>query len=241
MKILEKLAARTENAYDSSPALIAFLGDSVTHGCFDVFMNRHGNIDCIYAPLEGYAAQLQRRLNTLYPAAAASILNAGVSGDSAEGGLARLERDVISRKPDLVIVNFALNDSMSGIEKLPAYEKHMTSIMEKILASGAECILLTPNHMCAYVDPVLKDKVLVDIAEKASAVQNGGVLAAYVETAKAAAGRIGVPVADAHAVWDSLSAHGVDTTAMLSNHINHPTVAAHGIFVEAIMPKLLDM
>ena len=87
----------------------------------------------------------------LYPAAAVNVLNAGISGDNASGALARLERDVLSRKPDLVTVNLALNDAMNpDVEAgLAAYAAAMGEIMDRVLASGAECMLVTPNFMCA--------------------------------------------------------------------------------------------
>ena len=118
MRITQRIAERNKDYYGKKPVTIVCLGDSVTHGCFEVFMNRFGLIDTRYRPDRGYAAQLRRRLDALYPAAAVSVLNAGVSGGNAVHGLARLERDVLSHKPDLVIVNFALNDSCGGLEKL---------------------------------------------------------------------------------------------------------------------------
>lgn len=241
MKILEKLSARNQNAPQSPVVTIACLGDSVTHGCFEVFTNRHGCIDTYYRPTEGYVGQLQAALNEMYPAGAVSMINAGVSGGSAAGGLERLDRDVLAHHPDLVIVNFALNDSCGGMEKISEYAKNMQTIMERVLASGAECMLLTPNRMCAYIDPSIQGEVLVNAAKISTQTQNAGVLDAYVNAAREAAGRLGVPVADAYAVWNRLEAVGVDTTAMLSNKINHPTARMHGVFVQAILGQMLGV
>ena len=62
MEFLKKLSARNKDAWNTRPLLIAVLGDSVSHGCFDVFYNEQGRIDTLYDPESGYAAQLQRRL-----------------------------------------------------------------------------------------------------------------------------------------------------------------------------------
>ena len=83
MRILEKLAQRERDARACAPQLICCLGDSVTHGCFEVFFNEKGQIDTVYEPWNGYAALLERRLRALYPAAAVNVLNAGISGDNA--------------------------------------------------------------------------------------------------------------------------------------------------------------
>lgn len=242
MRILEKLAQRERDARACAPQLICCLGDSVTHGCFEVFFNEKGQIDTVYEPWNGYAALLERRLRALYPAAAVNVLNAGISGDNATGALARLERDVLSRKPDLVTVNLALNDAMNpDVEAgLAAYAAAMGEIMDRVLASGAECMLVTPNFMCAYVSHALQEEGLRAIARDAGRVQNEGILARYVAVARAEAERRRVPIADAFARWQALASAGVDTTKLLSNHINHPTREAHGMFVEAILAQLLQ-
>ena len=69
--------------------------------------------------------------------------------------------------------------------------------------------------------------------------QKAGDLDAYVDAARRIARRMGVPVADAHAVWNRLEASGVDTTALLSNDINHPPAEMHGLFVEKIIEQML--
>ena len=53
-------------------------------------------------------------MDVLYPAAAVTVLNAGVSGDTAPNGAKRLERDVLARRPDLVVIAFELSQPLSG-------------------------------------------------------------------------------------------------------------------------------
>lgn len=242
MKITEKFLSRNRDAFRNRPVTIACLGDSVTHGCFEIFPDGKGSIGVACRPDEAYPMKLYRKIAELYPFAAPAVINAGVSGDNAKGGLERLERDVLSFKPDLVIVDFGLNDSMNkDVEGgLAAYDKAMRGIFERVLASGAECILLTTNYMNRGVSPFLTEPLFIEVAEAAAAVQNGGILARYAETAKKAAQDLNIPVADAHAVWQRLDRSGVDTDALLSNHINHPTAQAHDIFVQALFEKIFE-
>ncbi len=241
MKIMNALSARTNNARDQRPVTIAFLGDSVTHGCFEVYINRQGNVDTRYRPEQAYSARLKRRLDLLYPAAAVSILNAGISGDNAPGGLKRLERDVLSFRPDLVVVGFALNDCMNGApDALLTYRSAMGEIMDKVLQSGAECMLLTPNFMNEYVAPETPEGILRDIARDTARAQNEGVLERYVCAAREQAAQRGVPVADAYARWQAMRQAGVDTTALLSNHINHPLPELHELFAEEILRTMME-
>lgn len=241
MKIMEKLAARCSDYYNHRPVTIACLGDSVTHGCFEIFLDANGGINTVCRADEAYPMMLYRTLKNFYPFAAPVIINAGVSGDKSYGGLERLERDVLSFKPDLVIVDFGLNDSMNkDVEGgLALYEKSMRTIFERTLASGAECILLTPNYMNKKVSPHLTEPLFIDIAKEAAVVQNTGILTRYVEAAKKIAGEMNVPVADAYAVWQKLEKSGVDTDQLLSNNINHPTREMHSVFAEEIMRALL--
>lgn len=240
MRWIDKLARRTAAKPDAECALIACLGDSVTHGCFEVFKNRFDQVDTVYRPEDGYPARLRRRLNLLFPAAAASVLNAGVSGDSAAGGLKRLERDVLVHAPDLVIVNFGLNDAMGGLGALDAYRKSMRALLQRIRDSGAEAMLLTPNRMCDYVSHTLMDPELRGIAAAAAEIQNGGVLDAFVEAVREEARALKTPIADAYGEWNRLKTAGVDTTALLANAINHPIPEMHELFVNRILEQALN-
>ena len=94
--------------------LVAFLGDSVTHGAFECLQgageNCNFDFDAVY---HAVLARELRRINNWLPV---SILNAGVAGDSAKCALSRIDRDVIARRPDLCVVNFALNDVNDPLE-----------------------------------------------------------------------------------------------------------------------------
>lgn len=242
MNVTRKMAGRCQNVREHRPAVIACLGDSVTHGCFELVRYPDGHWQSTCRPEEGYAARLQRRLRNFFPLAAPTVYNAGIGGDNAGGGLERLERDVLSIQPDLVIVNFALNDSCDGnVERgLAAYTEHMAGIFDRVLETGAECMLLTPNRMCAYVSEGIETEALKKTAEHCAHVQNEGILTRYVETARALAQARSMPVADAYARWQALEQGGVDTTALLSNRINHPVMDMHDVFVDAIIGKLFE-
>lgn len=242
MKIMEKLRARNQDYFHNRPVTIACLGDSVTHGCFEIFPDGKGGIGVACRAGEAYPMKLYKKLSCLFPFAAPVIVNAGVSGDKAYGGLERLERDVLSFRPDLVIVDFALNDSMNpDVEGgLQTYEASMRGIFEKVLASGAECLLLTPNYMNTKISAHLTEPLFIDIAKEASVVQNTGILTRYADTARRVAKEMNIPVADAYAVWQALEKNGADTDVYLSNNINHPTTEMHDIFVEEIMRALLQ-
>ena len=227
MKIIEKLSTKNENIYGAEPVTIAFLGDSVTHGCFECFTNEKGQIDTRFDAKSAYSTRLWEMLHTLFPSAQINVVNSGVSGDSARGGNGRFERDVKKYSPDLVVVSFGLNDAGGGDEKLPEYTENLARIFEKTNDIGAECIFLTENMMCEKVSCHLHDDKLRGYAERFSETQNSGMLKKYFDAAKDVAAAHGVRVCDIYSAWEKMSAAGVNTTELLSNRLNHPTAELH--------------
>ena len=68
------------------------------------------------------------------------MINAGVSGDTTAGGLARLDW-ALADKPDLVILALGANDALRGIDP-SAVRANLEHIIGKIQASGAKILLL---------------------------------------------------------------------------------------------------
>ena len=127
MKIFDKINAKIIDR-TAEPITIAFLGDSVTQGCFEYKI-----VDTAYDVKSAYSTRLREILNVLYPFIPFNIINAGLSGDVASGGVNRLFRDVISKSPDLVIVSYGLNDCTVGEDGLSKYEKALDFIFRNYL------------------------------------------------------------------------------------------------------------
>lgn len=60
------------------------------------------------------------------------------------------------------------------------------------------------------------------------------------QAGKAVAADCGVKVCDCHARWQKLRAAGVDTTALLSNRINHPTREMHDLFAVSLLETIFE-
>jgi acyl-CoA thioesterase-1 len=69
------------------------------------------------------------------------VINAGKNGDTSKDGLIRLQQDVLSHKPRIVIVEFGGNDFL---QKIPVEQTlaNIETITEQIQQSGAAVILL---------------------------------------------------------------------------------------------------
>ncbi len=82
----------------------------------------------------------------------AEVVNAGVSGDTTAGGLARLDW-ILAQVPDVVVVELGANDGLRGLP-VAASEANLRRIVEGARAAGARVLLLAmrlpPNYGAAY-------------------------------------------------------------------------------------------
>lgn len=239
MSFLQKLAARNADCCGVRPLTLVALGDSVTHGCFDTFAREDGRWDCVYDDQAVYHARLRRRLSVLFPTAALSVVNAGVSGDSSGGGLARLERDVLSYSPDLVTVCFGLNDAMQGEAGLEDYRRNLTRIAAALTERGVPAVFITPNMFATETDPLLSDPAMRETAARAAALQNGGVMDRYMEALRQVCRQAEVPVCDFYRVWKTVETAGGDVTRLLANRINHPVRELHDLLAGMLAEGIL--
>jgi acyl-CoA thioesterase I len=239
LSILERLSTKNSSFSTKAPVTAVFLGDSVTHGCFETYVNHRGEFDTIYDFDAVYHARLKNKLQGIFRAAPLNVINAGVSGGSAPQGNDRLERDVIPFSPDLTIVCFGLNDVNGGEKGLKHYTDALDSIFQKLLKRGSEVIFMTPNMMNTYVSALVKEKALVEVAEKTAVLQNDGMMDLYMDSAKRVCQQRGITVCDCYLKWKKLHTAGIDVTNLLSNGINHPTREMHDMFASSLLDRIL--
>ncbi|MGB7570946.1 MAG: GDSL-type esterase/lipase family protein, partial [Methanothrix sp.] len=80
-------------------AIVAY-GDSITAG---------------FAVRRGFPSFWKQMLVERYPEAGVEMINSGISGDTTMDGLSRLDWAVLSYEPDLVTINFGINDCVMGL------------------------------------------------------------------------------------------------------------------------------
>jgi len=93
------------------------------------------------------------------------VINAGVSGDTTAGGLARLDW-ALGDKPDLVILALGANDALRGIDPSTVRD-NLNKIIEKIQDRGAKVLLIgmlaPPNWGEEYKHSF--DRIFPELAE----------------------------------------------------------------------------
>jgi lysophospholipase L1-like esterase len=80
-----------------------------------------------------YPSQLSRQVGK-------PVINAGRSGDTTVSALARLDRDVLSRSPRIVLITLGGNDLMRGMDRQQAFG-NLKAIVTTIQARGALVII----------------------------------------------------------------------------------------------------
>jgi acyl-CoA thioesterase-1 len=121
---------------DGAPTVV-FLGDSLAAGLH-------------LARDEAFPAVLQRRLAE--SGHAFHLINAGVSGSTTAGGVARVDW-VLQQKPDVVVIELGANDGFRGIP-LATIEENLRKIIASVRGAGARPLLLgirlPPNYGAEY-------------------------------------------------------------------------------------------
>lgn len=216
---------------------IAFLGDSVTAGCFEIYVNHEGRVDSIRDIEHTYTTVLTNRLAAVHPERNIESKNFGVSGHSSQDGMIRIN-DVMAWEPDIVIVCYGLNDVCNRSKE--AYAANMRKIFGKIVSGGAIGVFMTPNMMNTYVHKNTLPNY-IGMAHNTAERQNSGAFGQYLDMAKEAAAQSGLKVCDAYEYWKKLEFYGIDTTLLLCNYINHPTRKMHLLFADLLYDCLKDI
>ena len=112
---------------------IVFLGDSIT------------------AQYQ-YSSYIELYLTTRMPGASFTFLNAGIGGDTANGGARRFQSHILDEKPTAVTINFGMNDGGYGAFNPGANKTFVAKtneMLEMAKKAGVRVALLSPNA----VDP----------------------------------------------------------------------------------------
>ncbi|MFN7561750.1 MAG: GDSL-type esterase/lipase family protein [Prosthecobacter sp.] len=184
------------------PVRIVCIGDSIT----GVYYHSGG--------MRAYPEMLQIALQKLRPKAKVTVRNAGISGDTSKGGLARLERDVLAHKPHLVTIMFGMND----LVRVPVADfiANMRQIIQRCLDAGAEVVLCTQNSI---VDS--PQRPVARLAEYSQAIR---------DLAKAES----LGVADCFAAFEAVRAKDALEWNLLLSDAIHPNMDGHKLFAETI-------
>jgi acyl-CoA thioesterase-1 len=130
----------SQSSFADEPPVLLILGDSLSAG-YGMDSDR------------SWVHLLELRLNDT--GHTYRILNSSISGDTTQGGLARLPRLLDRYQPRIVIIELGANDGLRGIN--PGITRaNMASMVQSSQQSGAKVLLagikLPPNYGADYIE-----------------------------------------------------------------------------------------
>ena len=138
-------------AYKPMALTVVYMGDSITEGQYVQPELRWTDI---------VSSSLNRKF--LPSPINLMLLNQGVSGETTRQGLERFARSVQAHQPEVIILQFGLNDcncwvSDRGLPRvsLTAFRENLKEMIDRARVFGAREIILSTNH------PTLRRKVLL--------------------------------------------------------------------------------
>lgn len=97
----------------------------------------------------GYVSMFKRKVNTFFTQLNIEIYNRGINGNKTIDLIARLERDVLSLKPDIVTMLVGINDVWHPhreniVPDFNQIEENYRELIRRITNKGIRLVLLTP-------------------------------------------------------------------------------------------------
>jgi lysophospholipase L1-like esterase len=192
-----------QRARDGETLSVVFLGGSLTWGA-----------QSTDPQTKSYRALTSRKLEETYPKAHFRFGDAAIGGTGSQLGAFRLERDVLAREPDLVFLDFTINDdtySAPKANRLASYE----SLVRRMVERGIPVVqVILPSKQDLNANPPARH---LDALHKA-------IGAAY-----------GLPLADAVALVQQRVADGQTTADLLwdlPEDRTHPGDAGYALYAE---------
>ena len=158
---LSALSGLTAHAEETDPFAgkstinIVYLGGSITQGA--------GVSD----KTKTWVSRISNYFKEKYADKTVNNYNVGIGGTGSDMGIMRLERDVLSKNPDYVFVEFAVNDIFDG-EVINNYLKQQLSLCD---VANTSALVLGCTHFTFY--KTLIRRIMLDLTGHAIPVVDG--------------------------------------------------------------------
>lgn len=161
-----------------------------------------------------YPYLLHQSIKERFPFAVTNVIVTAIGGENSAQGEARFERDVLPHRPDILTIDYSLNDRGIGLEAAAAAWE---SMILKALEKNVKVILCTPTWDNSYY---VQD-------------ENWSNIVRHAEQVRALADKYNVGLADSFAAYERRVTCPEELPQYLS-HVNHPTKAGHELVANEI-------
>jgi lysophospholipase L1-like esterase len=167
----------------------------------------------IITTFDAYPMLVLKNITETYKTAMVNVIRTSIGGENAEQGEKRFKTEVLNHKPDVVFIDYALNDRRNGLEKSKiAWE----SMIKQAIEAKIKVILLTPTP---DLNEVIKDE--------------NTPLALHSNQIRLLAKQYNIPVIDSYLCFQNMANNGVDLKSVMAQN-NHINEKGHGIVADLI-------
>lgn len=133
-----RLAEKLKKAETGGDFTVAFIGGSITQGTGAAADN-------------SYTALVTDWFETTYPNAAIKYVNAGIGATGSYIGVHRADGDVLAQEPDVVFVEFSVNDTNEHPERnINSYDSLLRKLWNAPSAPALVCVAMTQENGTSF-------------------------------------------------------------------------------------------
>ena len=164
--------------------------------------------------LEAYPYQLLRQIKARYPHAVVNVINTSIGGENSQSGEKRFLTEVVPHRPDVLFIDYALNDRRIGlVEARKAWESMISEALER----NIKVILLTPSP-----------------DQRVDLMTVGNELEQHALQIEQLAATHSIGLADSYNLFKKQVQHGENVADFMSQ-VNHPNAKGHALIADELM------
>jgi lysophospholipase L1-like esterase len=203
---LKELKTELEKKWPANRTInLVFHGHSVPAGYFTT---------PVVNSLDSYPFLVLKELKNRYPYAVINVINTSVGGENSRSGAKRFATDVLVHKPDVLFIDYALNDRGIGLRRAG---EAWTFMIREALNRHIKVILLTPSP-----------------DQRVNLLDPSNELEKHAQQISELAARYGTGLADSYGVFHQLAVTG-DSISRYMSQVNHPNEAGHQLIANEIL------
>lgn len=161
-----------------------------------------------------YPHLLHQELKQRFPFSVMNVIVTGIGGETSLKGSERFVTEVLNHKPDVLTIDYALNDRGLSLDES---ENSWRKMIEQALQQDIKVILLTPSWENSYF---LQNESWKD-------------LALHAEQIRKLAEEYSIGLSDSYQAFQTYIDNGGDLTDLLS-HVNHPNFKGHQLITQEL-------
>jgi len=164
-----------------------------------------------------YPHLFHRAIKERFPFAVINVIVTAIGGENSARGAHRFQSEVLTHRPDILTIDYSLNDRQIGLQAALA---NWTQMIETAKDKGVKIVLLTPSWDNEQIECFNRSKQ--------------STLEKHAEQIRMLADKYNLALADSFAAFERYAKEGQDVSELLS-WPNHPNRDGHNLIAAELM------